>query len=140
VPAQDLPTWEVRRPLAQLLDAAGDAVKAFGGLVASDVAGPAGDDGELRRAVRRARALRDVASSAMLVDARKEPEIWRVHGAVLGHLDGLLDDIDPEAEAAAHAINRIPPSAFAVALLPRLSPSGLRRRSGAARAVPRRAR
>ncbi|HEV7899305.1 MAG TPA: aromatic acid exporter family protein [Planosporangium sp.] len=140
MPAAELPGSEVHRPLARLLDAAGDAVKAFGELVASDVAGPAGDDDRLRRAVRRARELRDVASSAMFVDAQKEPEIWRVHGAVLGHLDRLLDEIDPDAEAAAHALNRRTPEASAVALFPRLSSAGVRRRrSGTARAVPRRA-
>jgi hypothetical protein len=138
VPAADLPGSEVRRPLAQLFDASGDAVKAFGELVASDVAGPAGDDGGLRRAVRRARTFQDVAGTAMLVDAQKEPEIWRTHGAVLGHVDRLLDEIDPDAEAAAHALNRLTPAASAVALLPRLSSAGLRRRYGTARAVPRR--
>jgi hypothetical protein len=127
VPGVNLPGPEVRRPLADLLHSAGDAVKAFGDLVASDVAGPARDDAGLRRAVLRARALRDAASTAMLVDAREEPAIWRVHGAVLGHLDRLLDEIDPDADAAAHAINRLVPAASATALLPKLSTAGRRR-------------
>jgi hypothetical protein len=76
----------------------------------------------------------------MLVDARAEPEIWRVHGAVLGHLDRLLDEIDPDAEAAAHAINRATPAPSTTALLPRFSAAGLRHRSGRARAVRLRAR
>ncbi|MGC9667795.1 FUSC family protein [Planosporangium sp. 12N6] len=138
VPAAELPGPQLRRPLAHLLDATGDAVRAFGELVASDVAAPAGDDGDLRRAVRCARDLRDVASAAMLVDAGKEPEIWRIHGAVLGHLDRLLDEIDPDAETAAHALNRDAPTPSPVALLPRLSAPVLRRRSSTARAVLRR--
>ncbi|GII25414.1 FUSC family protein [Planosporangium mesophilum] len=140
VPAAELPGAEVRQPLADLLDASGDAVKAFGELVGSDVAGPAGDDSRLRRAVRRARELRDAASSAMLVDAQREPEIWRVHGAVVGHLDRLLDEIDPDAEVVAHGLNRHTPATSAVTLFPRLSSASLRRRRpGTARAVPRRA-
>jgi hypothetical protein len=131
LPAADLPGPRVRRPLAQLLDAAGDAVHAFGELVASDVAGPSGDDAGLRRAVRRARTLHDAASTALLVDAQVEPEIWRVHGAVLGHLDRLLDEIDPDAEGAAHAINRLTPAASVIALLPKRLPAGLRRFSSA---------
>ncbi|NJC65007.1 FUSC family protein [Planosporangium flavigriseum] len=129
VSGTDTPGPEVRRPLAALLDAAGEAVTAFGRLVASDVAGPAGDADGLRQAVRRARTLRDVASSALRVDAGKEPEIWRAHGAVLEHLDRLLDEIDPDAEEAAYAIGRVAPARGpAAASLARLSPGGLRRR------------
>jgi uncharacterized membrane protein YgaE (UPF0421/DUF939 family) len=128
VPVEELPGPEVRQPLAELLNGAGEAVSAFGRLVAFEVAGPAVDADELRRTVRQARALRDVASDALLVDARIEPKLWRVHGAVLGHLDRLLDDIDPGANAAAYAISRLTIPAAAGESAATWSPVGLRLR------------
>jgi hypothetical protein len=128
MPVADLPDPEVRRPLAGLLDAAGEAVSAFGQLVTSDVAGPAVDADGLRRAVRRARSLRDLASDRLMVDARKEPKLWRVHGAMLSHLDRLLDDIDPGGNAAAYAISRLTLVASNTASPQALSPVGLRLR------------
>jgi hypothetical protein len=128
MPSHELPDPEARLPLAGLLDAAAEGVSAFGRLVASDVAGPVDSADALRRAVRRARSLRDLASEALLVDARKEPKLWRVHGAVLAHLDRLLDDIDPGGNAAAYAISQrtLVPSDVASHL--GSSPAGVRRR------------
>ncbi|GII25401.1 FUSC family protein [Planosporangium mesophilum] len=128
MPSHELPDPEARLPLAGLLDAAGKGVLAFGQLVASDVAGPVDSADALRRAVRRARSLRDLASEALLVDARKEPKLWRVHGAVLAHLDRLLDDIDPGGNAAAYAISQrtlVPSGAASPA---GSSPAGVRER------------
>jgi hypothetical protein len=104
---EELPDPEVRRLLAGLLDAAGEGVSAFGRLVTSDGSGAVGDADGLRQAVRRARSLRDRASDALMVDARRDPKLWRVHGAMLSHLDRLLDDIDPGGNAAAYAISRL---------------------------------
>lgn len=140
----NLPDPEVRRPLAGLLDAAGEAVSAFGRLVTSDVAGPAGDADGLRAAVRRARSLRDAASDSLLVDAKKEPKLWRVHGAMLSHLDRLLDDIDPRGNAAAYAISRRtlapspaePMSGLSPARLRLRIPAGLRRLPAGLRRLP----
>jgi hypothetical protein len=140
VPVEDLPGLETRQPLAGLLDAAGEAVSAFGRLVTSDVVGPAGEADGLRRAVRRARSLRDLASDALLVDARREPTLWRVHGAMLTHLDRLLNDIDSGSNAAAYAISQLtlvpstnpsPPGLSPVVRRLRV-PAGLRRRADAA--------
>ncbi|MGC9667794.1 FUSC family protein [Planosporangium sp. 12N6] len=148
-PGADLRDPRVREPLAGLLDAAGEAVSAFGRLVTSDAAGnvdaagngyaagfagrvgpagPAGDADALRRAVRRARSLRDAASDALLVDPRKEPKLWRVHGAVLAHLDRLLDDIDPGGNAAAYAISQLALAGAGAAPLPRRSSAAARMR------------
>jgi hypothetical protein len=139
---EDLPDYEVRQPLAGLLEAAGEAVSAFGRLVTSDVAGPTEDADGLRQAVRRARSLRDRASDRLMVDARKEPKLWRVHGAMLSHLDRLLVDVDPGGNAAAYAISRLTlvspttasspaPGVPPVVRRPRI-PTGLRRRPDAA--------
>jgi hypothetical protein len=92
--------------MADALATAADAVAAFGQLVAPDVAGPRRDDAELRWALTRAQSARDAASRAMSVDPRTEPEIWRLNGAILAHVDRLLADIDPDAEEAARAVRR----------------------------------
>ncbi|GAA1819432.1 hypothetical protein GCM10009835_44500 [Planosporangium flavigriseum] len=128
VAVANLPDPEVRQDLAGLLDAAGEAVIAFGRLVTSDVGGTTEDADGLRQAARRARSLRDRASDSLLVDAKKEPKLWRVHGAMLSHLDRLLDDVDPGGNAAAYAISRltlVPPVTTAS---PALSPVGIRLR------------
>jgi hypothetical protein len=110
VPPQELPPPRVARPLARLLDAAADAVAAFGAVVATDVAGPTPNDGELRHALRRAASRRNAASAALAVDPRRQPDIWRVHGALLAHIDRLLTEIDPDAEIAAGAVKRARPA------------------------------
>jgi uncharacterized membrane protein YgaE (UPF0421/DUF939 family) len=106
VPEHEMPGPEVRRPLARLLEAAADAVDGFGDVVAPDVAGPTRSDDRLREALQRARSLRDAATRAMVVDAQTQPDLWRVHGALLAHIDRLLNEIDPEATLARHAVNR----------------------------------
>ena len=46
----------------------------------------------LRHALRRARFLRDEATFQLQEDAKTEPAIWRVNGALVGHLDRLIND------------------------------------------------
>jgi hypothetical protein len=140
VPDPELPGADEWRPLARLLDAAADAMAVFGELVASDVEGPTPDDDRLRQALTRARSLRDAANRMMLVDAQRHPEIWRMHGAVLGIIDRLLVEIDPDATNAALAIKRPLAEPSTGEKLSKLSMSVLRRRSRQAATVHRRAR
>jgi hypothetical protein len=130
VPPRRLPEPRVRRPLARLLDAAAEPVAVFGELVAADVTGPTPDDQRLREALARARLLRDAAGRALTVDARKEPDLWRVHGALLAFIDRLLIEIDPDAENAAQAINRGRSTASARAAAYQLVTGLLRPRRG----------
>jgi hypothetical protein len=129
VQGHDAPGPDVRRPLAELLRVAADAVVAFGDVVSPDVTGPARDADELRRALAVARTARDAASAALLVDAGREPAIWRMHGALLGPIDRLLVDLDPDAELAVPAVTRPRPAAQSSVSLRRLSRSVLRRRT-----------
>jgi uncharacterized membrane protein YgaE (UPF0421/DUF939 family) len=130
VPGQDLPGPVIRGPLARLLEAAADAVTAFGDMVAPDVAGPGRSDDELRRALDRARAERIAVSKAMLADAQRQPEIWHVDGALLAHIDRLLAEIDPESETVYQAINRSRPPRSPISLR-KLSTSPFASRSDA---------
>jgi hypothetical protein len=106
LPPEELPTVPVRWSLARVFDAAGDVLTEFGKLVASDVTGPPRDRGGLRDALGRAQVDWEAASKMLLVDARSEPGIWQVHGALLAHIDRLFDDLDPDTGRAAAAVGR----------------------------------
>jgi hypothetical protein len=106
LPNEDLPAMNVRLSLARVFDATGHVVTEFGKLVSSDVTGPPLDRQELRAALDRAHIDWEAASKMLLVDAQAEPGIWQVHGALLAHIDRLLDDLDPDTGRGALAVSR----------------------------------
>ncbi|HEV7712105.1 MAG TPA: hypothetical protein VGP16_28210, partial [Asanoa sp.] len=125
--------------LARLLDAVADAVLAFGVVIASDVNAPPPSPEPLRHALRRARFLRDEATFQLQEDAKTEPAIWRVNGALVGHLDRLINDLDPDTESVSPAITR--PRPEPVRPLRRFTPAVIRQQlDDGARSIRRRIR
>jgi len=122
--------------LARLLDAVADAVFAFGVVIASDVQAPPPSPEPLRHALRRARFLRDEATYRLQEDAASGPEVWRLNGALVGHLDRLISDLDPDTERVSPAMTR--PRPQTTGPLRRLAPTVLRRPLEGARRVRRR--
>jgi aromatic acid exporter family member 1 len=104
--ARHRPGPRTRKAVARLLAATGDAVAAFGVALASDVEGPARSDTDLRQALQRAHALREDANRLLVADARRDPGIWRVNGALLAHVDRMLTEVDPDGETVSAAIAR----------------------------------
>ena len=135
--APHLPGQWVTLSLSRLLDAVADAVLAFGVVIASDVNAPPPSPEPLRHALRRARFLRDEATFQLQEDAKTEPAIWRVNGALVGHLDRLINDLDPDTESVSPAITR--PRPEPVRPLRRFTPALIRRQlDDSARSIRRR--
>jgi hypothetical protein len=65
----------------------------------------------------------------------RQPDLWRINGALLAFIDRLLSEIDPDATNAAQAIRRRPPPASAGATLSRLMVSAFDRWVGRRRPV-----
>jgi hypothetical protein len=107
--ARSRPGPRTRKAVARLLAATADAVTAFGVALASDVEGPARSDADLRAALERARSLREEANKALVADARRDPDVWRVNGALLAHVDRMLAEVDPAVETVSTAIARPAP-------------------------------
>ncbi|MEV4532547.1 aromatic acid exporter family protein [Asanoa sp. NPDC049518] len=125
--------------MSRLLDAIADAVFAFGIVIASDVNVAPPSPEPLRHALRRARFLRDETTFQLQEDAKTEPAIWRVNGALVGHIDRLINDLDPDTESVSPAINR--PRPEPVRPLRRFTPSVIRRQlDDSARSLRRRIR
>ena len=122
--------------LARLLDALADAVYAFGVVIASDVQAPPPSPGPLRTALRRARFLRDEATHQLQQDAKTGQDIWRINGALVGHLDRLISDLDPDTESVQPAITR--PKPETTSTLRRYAPAVLKSPITGARAIRRR--
>ncbi|MDG4823971.1 aromatic acid exporter family protein [Asanoa sp. WMMD1127] len=111
--------------LSRLLDAIADAVFAFGVVLASDVTAAPPSPEPLRHALRRARFLRDETTFQLQEDAKTEPAIWRVNGALVGHIDRLINDLDPDTESVSPAMTRPRPEPSRP--LRRFTPSVIRR-------------
>ncbi len=109
-PATAVPA-PARRSLAMLLLDAAAAVTAFGAVVARDVTGPAPDSAELRRALAGGQERLATVATALQVDPATEPELWRVHGALLADLGRLLHELDLELGPDALGVRRPPPPA-----------------------------
>ncbi|SNT30041.1 Aromatic acid exporter family member 1 [Asanoa hainanensis] len=125
--------------LSRLIDALADAIFAFGVVIASDVTLAPPSPEPLRHALRRARFLRDETTYQLQEDAKTEPAIWRVNGALVGHIDRLINDLDPDTESVSPAINR--PRPEPVRPLRRFTPSVIRRQlDDSARSLRRRIR
>ncbi len=125
--------------VSRLLDSMSDAVFAFGVVLASDVTAAPPSPEPLRHALRRARFLRDETTYQLQEDAKTEPAIWRVNGALVGHIDRLINDLDPDTESVAPAITR--PRPEPVRPLRRFTPSVIRRQlDDSARSIRRRIR
>jgi uncharacterized membrane protein YccC len=122
------PRDEVRLALAGQLAALADAIDDFGHVVGADPEGPARSTDELRGALERGRVVREELIGLLLEDAKPDPAIWRVNGALLGHVDRLLADLDPDAESVATAVTRPGPPEPPPRSLRRLSTRMLRRR------------
>jgi uncharacterized membrane protein YgaE (UPF0421/DUF939 family) len=97
---------EVLLALGRLLIELGEAVAAFGELVAPDVAGPPREVVPLRIALDIARTHRDVLAELMLVDARSDPDLWHIQGSLLNNVDRLLREIDVERGGEARRVRR----------------------------------
>jgi uncharacterized membrane protein YgaE (UPF0421/DUF939 family) len=97
---------EVLLALGRLLVELGEAVAAFGELVAPDVAGPPREVVPLRIALDIARTHRDVLAELMLVDARSDPDLWHIQGSLLNNVDRLLREIDVERGGEARRVRR----------------------------------
>ncbi len=97
---------EVLLALGRLLVELGEAVAAFGGLVAPEVAGPPREVVPLRIALDIARTHRDVLAELMLVDARSDPDLWHIQGSLLNNVDRLLREIDVERGGEARRVRR----------------------------------
>jgi hypothetical protein len=123
------PSDGVRLMLAELLGTLADAIDDFGAVVGADPAGPARSTDELRGALERGRDLRERAIGLLLEDAKPDPGIWRVNGALLGHVDRLLAELDPDAETVSTAITRPGPPEPPAHSLRRLSTRMLRSRT-----------
>jgi hypothetical protein len=100
------PEPEVLVALGRLLVELGEAVAAFGELVAPDVAGPPREVAELRIALEIARTHRDVLAELMLVDARDDPGLWHIQGSLLADVDRLLRELDVERGPEARQVRR----------------------------------
>ena len=125
--------------MSRLLDAIADAVLAFGVVIASDVSAPPPSPEPLRHALGRARFLRDETTYQLQEDAKTQPAIWRVNGAMVGHIDRLINDLDPDTESVSPAITR--PRPEPVRPLRRFTPSVIRRQlDDSARSIRRRIR
>ncbi|GIF66757.1 FUSC family protein [Asanoa ishikariensis] len=125
--------------LSRLLDAIADAIFAFGIVIASDVTAAPPSPEPLRHALQRARFLRDETTFQLQEDAKTEPAIWRVNGALVGHIDRLINDLDPDTESVSPAITR--PRPEPVRPLRRFTPSVIRRQlDDSARSLRRRIR
>jgi uncharacterized membrane protein YccC len=92
------PEPELRAALAALLAETAGAVRAFGELVSTSLAGPPGNEAPLRRALGRARARRDQVATTMAAGPRAHPDAWQVHGHLLANVDRLLTELDPEGQ------------------------------------------
>jgi hypothetical protein len=92
--------------LGRLLVELGEAVAAFGELVAPDVAGPPREVVQLRIALEIARTHRDVLAELMLVDARDDPGLWHIQGSLLADVDRLLRELDVERGPEARQVRR----------------------------------
>jgi uncharacterized membrane protein YgaE (UPF0421/DUF939 family) len=97
---------EVLLALGRLLVELGEAVAAFGELVAPDVAGPPREVVPLKIALEIARTHRDVLAELMLVDARSDPDLWHIQGSLLNNVDRLLREIDVERGGEARRVRR----------------------------------
>jgi hypothetical protein len=125
--------------LSRLLDAIADAVFAFGIVIASDVTAAPPSPEPLRHALRRARFLRDEATYQLQEDAKTQPAIWRINGALVGHLDRMINDLDPDTESVSPAITRPRPEPQRP--LRRFTPSVVRRQlDDSTRSIRRRIR
>jgi hypothetical protein len=100
------PEPEVLVALGRLLVELGEAVAAFGELVAPDVAGPPREVVQLRIALEIARTHRDVLAELMLVDAREDPDLWHIQGSLLADVDRLLRRLDVERDPEARQVRR----------------------------------
>ena len=97
---------EVLLALGRLLVELGEAVAAFGELVAPDVAGPPREVVPVRIALEIARTHRDVLAELMLVDARADPDLWQIQGSLLNNVDRLIREIDVERGGEARRVRR----------------------------------
>lgn len=99
------PGPDVRVSLAQLFDASADAVDEFGRLVSRDVSDAAADPALLRAELDGARLdLHDVGEQ-LLVDAARDRAAWQDNGALLAHVDRLLQEVDPDRDDVSVAVS-----------------------------------
>jgi hypothetical protein len=94
--ASEMPSDDARLALADVLDDQADAVRAFSEMVGADVNAPWRAEEKLAEALTRARRRPDALVEKLAVDAHAQPGLWRIHGALLAHLDRLLYEVDPD--------------------------------------------
>src|SRR4051794_25005806 len=102
----EMPSDDARLALADVLDDQAAAVRAFAETVGADVNAPWKAEEELAEALTRARRRPDALVEKLAVDAHTQPGLWRIHGALLAHLDRLLYEVDPNAGTQAHGARR----------------------------------
>ena len=98
-----------RQALSVLFGQLSDAVRAFAALAVGDVGGATGGDEELNAILDRARETRRRLTDVLAVDAREEPRLWTLHGALLSGIDRILREIDLRADGEAHNVPRSAP-------------------------------
>jgi hypothetical protein len=98
-----------RQALSVLFGQLSDAVRAFAALAVGDVGGATGGDEELNAILDRARETRRRLTEVLAVDAREEPRLWTLHGALLSGIDRILREIDLRADGEAHNVPRSAP-------------------------------
>ncbi len=103
---EEMPSDDARLALADVLDDQAAAVRAFSEMVGADVNAPWRAEEKLGEALARARRRPDALVEKLAVDAHTQPGLWRVHGALLAHLDRLLYEVDPDAGTQAGGARR----------------------------------
>lgn len=102
----EMPSADTQMALADVLADQAAVVRAFAELVGSDVNAPWQAEEQLASALARARRRPDALVEKLAVDARTQPGLWRIHGALLANLDRLLYEVDPDAGTQAGGARR----------------------------------
>ncbi len=90
---------DVRAALSDLFADVADAVESYGGLIGSEVVGPAPEDERLRAALAAAWADRHRLAGLLRHQDRLARDEWQLHGQLTSQIDQLLRDVDSEARA-----------------------------------------
>jgi Aromatic acid exporter family member 1 len=83
--------------LAGMLRELAEAMRAYGRMIRSEVAGDTGDvDSELRKSLGRAERHRDLLAEELLEMSTGDPAEWSLRGELLSHLDRLVNQLRVE--------------------------------------------
>lgn len=97
----------------ELLNRLSDAVASFGRMLAAEISvGADRAEADLGQALAQARTLRAQIADLLYAETDRDPETWELHGALLAHVDRLVDELDlrkrAEQRLAAYDVSRAP--------------------------------